>query len=85
MTGICRWPEKSAAQVGKSVGKAEVMYPSVVNSLTGIPPIVGHIKVSGDGEVEQLNWRSSTDFTTASCFVIDCSSRGTGGGKSIIW
>ena len=31
--------------VGKSVGKAQEKYPSVVNSLIMIPPIEGHIKV----------------------------------------
>ena len=43
----------------------------MVASVTGIPPVVGHVKVSGDGEAEQQDWHSSTDFTTASCSVID--------------
>ena len=43
----------------------------MVNSLMGIPPIDGHIRVAHDDEGEELDCRSSTDFTTASCSVID--------------
>ena len=37
--------KKSAAPVGNKVGKAISSYPSVVNSLIGAPPMVGHIRV----------------------------------------
>ena len=32
---------------GKSVGKAQEMYPSVLNSLMGVPPAAGHATVGG--------------------------------------
>ena len=43
----------------------------MVNSLMDIPPIDGHIRVADDDEGEELDCRSSTNFTTASCSVID--------------
>ena len=45
MTLFWRCLEKSPAPAGKSVGKAQEKCPSVVNSLIGIPPIEGDIKV----------------------------------------
>ena len=39
----------------------------------GIPPIDGHIRVVDDDEGEELDCRSSTAFTTASCSVISSS------------
>ena len=48
-----------------------------MNSLMGIPPIDGHIRVVDDDEGEELDWRSSTAFTTASCSVIDRMAVGT--------
>ena len=39
--------------------------------LMGIPPIDGHIRVADNSEGEELDCRSSTDFTTASCYDID--------------
>ena len=43
----------------------------------GIPPIDGHIRVVDDDEGEELDCRSSTAFTTASCSVIDRMAVGT--------
>ena len=43
VTWLQRCPRKSAAPVGNKVGKAILKYPSVVNSLIGAPPMVGHI------------------------------------------
>ena len=43
----------------------------------GIPPIDGHIRVVDDDEGKELDWRSSTAFTTASCSVIDRMAVGT--------
>ena len=41
---------KSAAPVGKRVGKAPEMYPSVVNSLMGLVPVGGHGTVVDEEE-----------------------------------
>ena len=41
------------------------------------PPIDGHIRVADDDEGEELDCRSSTAFTTASCSVIDRMAVGT--------
>ena len=49
----------------------------MVKSLMGIPPIDGHIRVADNDEGEELDCRSSTDFTTASCSVIDRMAVGT--------
>ena len=38
---------KSAAPVGNSVGKAQEMQPSVLNSLMGVPLLGGHGTVGG--------------------------------------
>ena len=43
-----RCTRRSAAPVGNSVGKAILKYFSVVNSLIGAPPMVGHMRVWDD-------------------------------------
>ena len=41
---------KSAAPVGKRVGKAPEMLPSVINTLMGLVPAGGHVTVVGAEE-----------------------------------
>ena len=38
--------KESAAPVGNNVGKDTEKYPSVLNSLMGAPPIVGHMRIA---------------------------------------
>ena len=42
MTAFGHGATKSAAPVGKSVGKAQEMQPSVLDSLIGVPLLGGH-------------------------------------------
>lgn len=61
--------------VGNSVGKVHEMYPSVVNSLTGLVPATGHITVGG----MDCGWslrRSRTECLMVSCRVLDIQRRG---------
>lgn len=39
--------KRSAAPVGNSAGKAQDMYPSVLNSLTGVAAVEGHMTIGG--------------------------------------
>ena len=59
MTGFCLCPRKSAAPVGNRVEKAQDMYPSVVNSLIGVPPIVGHMRTNWLEEKADLTEQSN--------------------------
>lgn len=45
VTRLQHCPRKSAAPVGNKVGKAMLKYPSVVNLLIGVLPMVGHMRV----------------------------------------
>ena len=48
ITSVHRCPRKSAAPVRNKVGNAMLNYVSVVNSLMGALPIVGHMKMLVD-------------------------------------
>jgi len=37
----CHGSKNSAALIGKSAGNVHEIYPTVVNSLTGVPPVGG--------------------------------------------
>ena len=59
------------------MGKAQEKYPSVLNSLMGVPPMEGHIIGAQEVDASGLDCRSSTACRAASCSVMDRVAIGT--------
>ena len=57
-------PMKSAAPVANKVGMVIEKYPSVLNSLIGVPPMVGHMRVLVDPLCRSwMDWQTVSSST----------------------